>query len=206
MLTYGTWVALPWLAPVLMHFGQDAAGRAIYSVYSVFCHQLPERSFFLFGPDAMYSLRVIQAVWQDSANPLILRQFIGNPEMGWKVGWSDRMVWFYTTIWLAGFLWRPWRRRIGPIAWWSFALLLLPLAVDGVTHMLSDLSGIGYGFRDTNAWLFSLAGNSLPFVYGGDALGSFNSWARLISGALAGIAIAWLVFPHLERSLDEEPI
>jgi hypothetical protein len=32
----------------------------------------------------------------------------------------------------------------------------------------------------------------------GNALGSFNSWARLISGALAGLAIAWVVFPSIE--------
>lgn len=33
-------------------------------------------------------------------------------------------------------------------------LLLLPMAVDGVTHMISDwTAGIGYGFRYHNAWL-----------------------------------------------------
>jgi hypothetical protein len=33
-------------------------------------------------------------------NPLILRQFVGNPEMGWKVAWSDRMVSLYGGIFL----------------------------------------------------------------------------------------------------------
>lgn len=42
-LAYGTWVILPWLAPVLMHDGRTAIGKTIYSIYSVFCHQLPER-------------------------------------------------------------------------------------------------------------------------------------------------------------------
>jgi len=31
-----------------MNIGWDKAGKAIYFIYSFFCHQLPERSFFLF--------------------------------------------------------------------------------------------------------------------------------------------------------------
>ena len=45
-------------------------------LHSFFCHQLPERSFFLFGEKSMYSLREIQSAWQDTLNPMILRQFI----------------------------------------------------------------------------------------------------------------------------------
>jgi hypothetical protein len=36
----------------------------------------------------MYSLPEIQTAWQETFNPLILRQFVGNPEMGWKMAWS----------------------------------------------------------------------------------------------------------------------
>ena len=35
--------------------------------------------------------------------------------------------------------------------------------------------------------------------YAGDALGSFNSWARLITGLLAGLAIVWLVLPYIDQ-------
>ncbi len=45
----GIFVITPWLAPVFMHAGWEGAGRAIYFVYGFFCHQLPERSWFLFG-------------------------------------------------------------------------------------------------------------------------------------------------------------
>lgn len=136
-----------------MHIGWTSVGKATYFIYSFFCHQLPERSFFWFGEKSMYSLIEIQTVWQNTANPLILRQFIGNEAMGWKVAWSDRMISFYASVWLFAALWYPFRRKIKPITWWSFALLLLPLAVDGVTHAISDFAGIGQGFRDTNMWL-----------------------------------------------------
>lgn len=202
-LVYGAWVMLPWLAPVMMHYGRTDLGKAIYFIYSVFCHQLPERSFFLFGRQSMYSLEQIQAVWQSTFNLMILRTFVGDQAMGWKVAWSDRMVSFYTSIWLMGLLWWPLRRHIRPLPWWGFAMLLLPMVLDGGTHAISDLAGIGRGFRDSNAWLLTLTHNQLPLTYAGDALGSINSWARLITGLLAGIGIAWFIFPHLEGSFAQ---
>ncbi len=155
----------------------------------------------------MYSLNEMQAAWQDTINPLVLRKFIGNESMGWKIAWSDRMISFYTSVWLFAALWFPFRRKIKPLAWWSFVLFLLPLAIDGSTHAFSDLAGIGQGFRDTNQWLVILTNNAFPpSFYTGDALGSFNSWMRLISGTLAGLGIVWLAFPYIFKSqaLDQE--
>lgn len=203
-MIYGTWVFAPWLAPVFMNLGWNGAGRAVYFVYSFFCHQLPERSFFLFGEKSMYSLREIGTVWLNSDNPFVLRGFIGNSMMGWKVAWSDRMVSFYTSVWFFAVLWWPFRKKIKPISWWVFAFILIPIAVDGITHAISDFAGIGLGFRDTNRWLAVLTNFSLSVeFYVGDALGSFNSWARLITGLLAGLGIAWLVFPYVYQSQNK---
>ncbi len=207
LLIYGLWVFTPFLAPLFMQLGWESAGRAVYFVYSFFCHQLPERSFFLFGEKAMYALAEIQSAWRDTSDPLVLRQFIGNETMGWKVAWSDRMISFYASVWLFAALWFPFRRKIKPLTWWGFVLLLLPMAVDGGTHLVSDLAGIGNGFRDTNAWLAALTDNSLPATfYAGDALGSFNSIMRLATGLLAGLAIVWLAFPYLfqTQTLNQE--
>jgi uncharacterized membrane protein len=208
---YGLWVFAPFLAPLFMHIGWTGAGKATYFIYSFFCHQLPERSFFLFGEKTMYSLSEIQAAWQDTVNPMILRQFTGSESMGWKIAWSDRMISFYTSVWLFAFIWFPFRRKVKPLPWWGFALLLLPIALDGGTHTISDFSGIGQGFRDTNAWLAVLTNNALPATfYAGDALGSFNSLMRFITGLLAGLGIVWLAFPYFfqtqahNQQLDEK--
>lgn len=204
-LLWGIYVTLPWLAPVLMATGSERAGRAIYLIYSTQCHQLPQRSFFLFGPKAMYSLSEVQAAWRNTNNPAILRQFIGNPEMGWKVAWSDRMVSMYTSIFVTGLLFALLRRRLRPLPVWAVPLFILPLALDGVTHMVSDLAGIGNGFRDSNAWLATLTGNVLPaWFYAGDALGSFNSWMRLLTGVLLGVGVVWFVYPHFEQFMRDE--
>src|SRR5215207_7979473 len=88
LILYGLWVFIPWLAPLFMKLGWTVAGNTVYFIYSFFCHQLPERSLFFFGEKRMYSLAEIQSVWQNTANPMVLRKFIGNETMGWKIAWS----------------------------------------------------------------------------------------------------------------------
>ena len=203
-LLLGLYVGLPWLAPVLMNLGWAEAGRVIYAIYSTQCHQLPERSFFLFGPKMMYSLPEIQAAWKMTDNPLILRQFVGNAEMGWKVAWSDRMVSLYTGIFLSGLAFWLFRKRLRPLPLWVFALFALPLALDGGTHFLSDFAGIGQGFRDSNAWLAGLTNQAFPpAFYAGDALGSFNSWLRLITGILFAVGGVGVAYPYLEPAFAD---
>ena len=203
-LLIAIWVGLPWLAPVFMHVGWTSAGKAIYLIYSFQCHQLPERSFFLFGKQAMYSLAEIQAAWQTTTDPFILRQFVGNPEMGWKVAWSDRMVSMYTSILPAGLLYGLLHKRLKPLSFRKFALLLLPMAIDGGTHMVSDRAGIGQGFRDTNAWLQMITNDAFSMAfYQGDALGSFNSWMRLITGLLFGFALVGFAFPYITGAFSD---
>jgi uncharacterized membrane protein len=79
-------------------------------------------------------------------------------------------------------------------------MLLLPIAVDGTTHAISDLAGIGLGFRDTNSWLVYLTNNQFSVsFYAGDTLGTFNSFARFITGLLAGLGIVRFVLPHVSK-------
>lgn len=187
-----------------MQAGYERAGHAIYTFYSTQCHQLPQRSFFLFGPRPMYTLAEVQAAWIDTDNPAILRQFTGSPEMGWKVAWSDRMVSMYTSIFAAGLLFALAPRWLKPLPGWAVPLFILPLAIDGGTHMISDLAGIGNGFRDTNACLATLTGKALPtWFYAGDALGSFNSWLRLLTGVWLGVGVVWFVYPYFEQYLGD---
>jgi len=204
VVIYGLWVWAPFLAPLFMRLGWDGPAEATYFVYSFFCHQLPERSYFLFGSQVSYSLSQIQAAWMDTINPLLLRKFTGTTEMGWKVAWSDRMISFYGGVWLFALIWYPLRRRIKVLPWWGLILFLLPMALDGGTHFLSDLAGIGQGFRYTNLWLANLTHFAFsPNFYTGDALGSFNSWMRIITGLLAGLGLVWFAFPYIEETFSE---
>lgn len=198
----GMFVILPLLAPLLMAGGWIGPAKVIYWVYSFVCHQLPERSYFLFGPKVSYSLSEIQSVWKNTLDAGILRQFIGNPQMGWKMAWSDRMFSMFTSIWVFGILWGVFKKKIKKLSWWMAFLFILPMAIDGTTHMISDFAGLGQGFRDTNIWLASMTNHSLaPTFYGGDAWGSFNAWMRLITGVLFGFGTVWFGFALLNESV-----
>ena len=204
----GLFVGLPWLAPLLMHWGWNAGGNAIYFIYSFVCHQLPERSYFLFGEKLTYGLSEIRTVWPETANPMLLRQFIGTADMGWKVAWSDRMVSMYTSLWLTMTLGWMLRRPLPTLPLWGLALLAIPMVVDGSSHLISDVAGIGRGFRDSNLWLAALTANRLPGTfYAGDAWGSFNSLMRLVTGLLFGASVAWFGVPYLSAlAIEPDPI
>lgn len=204
-LVYGVYVGLPFLAPVLMAAGLAPLGRVIYTIYSFLCHQLPERSLFLFGPKIMVPLAEIQASWKATDNPLILRQFVGNPALGWKIAWSDRMVYMFTSILFLAWIWWIFRRRIPKVSWKVLVLFLLPMAVDGGTHFISDLIAHHQGFRDTNAWLAVLTQHAFaPSFYAGDAWGSFNSILRMVTGILFGAGIVWFGFPYLDEYFKDQ--
>ena len=201
----GIYVGLPFVAPVFMHVGWIGLAKVIYFIYSWLCHQLPERSFFFFGTKLTYSLADVQGAWQATTNPAILRQFIGNPAIGWKMAWSDRMVSMFTSLWLFGWLWWPIRRHLKRLPLWGLLLFLLPMAVDGFSHLVSDLAGIGQGFRDTNLWLVVITRQVFPLsFYTGDAWGSFNSLMRLLTGILFGLGVVWYTYPYLDAAISPE--
>lgn len=137
---------------------------------------------------------------------LPLKLFLGSSELGWKVAWSDRMVYMYLSTLLAAVFYWVLRRRgaVQPLPLWAFFALLLPMALDGGTHWLSDLAGIGRGFRDDNLWLAALTNHAFSTsFYAGDGLGSFNSLMRLLSGVGFGAAVGGLLFPLIDNSIAE---
>lgn len=195
-------VLAPFLAPLFMQIGWTAPANLIYFVYSFLCHQLPERSFFFFGPQAMYSLGELQQAGADTSNMLTLRKFTGSVELGWKTAWSDRMVWMYAAMLFFGLIWRPVRNKVKALPWWGLVVLLLPMALDGTTHFISDLAGMGQGFRASNEWLEVLTGSAFPAsFYAGDALGSFNSWMRFLTGFSFGLGVIWFGFPIVDEMM-----
>jgi uncharacterized membrane protein len=194
---------VPWLPPVFMRLGAIWPARVLYFFYGFLCHQLATRSFFLFGSKLTYSYEELLGVAPELATRALLRDLIGDPALGYKVAWSDRMVSMFAGLFLVGLIFGLLRRKARPLGWKPFGLLLAPMVLDGASHMISDLAGLGQGFRHANAWLAWLSANVLPpSFYVGDGLGSFNSWMRLLSGLLFGLAVVWAVYPRIERSRE----
>ncbi len=113
----------------------------------------------------------------------------------------------YTGFWIASLAFGAFRRRVRPLPIWGFLLFCLPMALDGFTHLLSDLQAgqnFGTGFRDVNVWLAQLTNSALPATfYAGDALGSFNSMMRLLTGVIFGIGTVWFAFPYVDATFYE---
>jgi len=200
---------LPFVAPVSMQVGWTGLGNTIYDIYGLFCHQMAQRSYFLFGEQLMYAPQQLplELTGQLGTDTFALRAFRGSKTLGWKVAWSDRMVTMYGGFWLTGIVY--WllskRQRIHPLPIWIAVLLMLPLAIDGGTHFISDFAGLTAGFRYTNSWLANLSNHLFSqSFYMGDALGSFNSWMRIITGLLFGIGSAGFAIPFIDNAVKTQ--
>ena len=107
-LAVAVFIGLPFLAPVLMEAGLTGPARAIYLIYAPTCHQLPERSFFLFGPRITPSVADLEASQAIPAGQSIIQhmalRFPGTPATGYKVAVCERDTAIYGAILLNGLL------------------------------------------------------------------------------------------------------
>ncbi|MER3397475.1 MAG: hypothetical protein C4316_02880 [Chloroflexota bacterium] len=122
----------PLLAPFLMAAGYEAPARLIYLAYRAACHQLPSRSYFLFGPRPVYSAEELRPF----LNPTDPAAFLGSPELGFKVAFCERDVAIYGLMLVAGLAYGLFRGQIRALDWRVFLVLILPLALDGTTQLL----------------------------------------------------------------------
>ncbi|MER2599152.1 MAG: DUF2085 domain-containing protein [Caldilineales bacterium] len=145
------YAGLPFLAPVLMRVGLPGPARIIYTIYMPACHQLPDRSYFLFGEKTVYTLSELeQANVLPGVSVLQRRHYIGDETLGWKVALCERDVAIYAMMLVMGLIFAALKRRIAKIPVWVFVVFVIPIAVDG----LSQLAGL----RTSNWWLRSVTG------------------------------------------------
>jgi uncharacterized membrane protein len=200
-LAMGLFIGGTLLPPLLMHLDLEGPARIFYALYGLNCHQLPERSYFLFGPHGVDTYSRAQVIaW--GADPGHLRRFVGNAQVGFKLGMAERNTAIYTTFFLAGLGYGLLQKRIRGLTGLAFLLLILPMALDGGSHLVSEVTGLA--FRETNAWLATWTGGTLPpSFYAGTTLGSFNWLLRTVTGALFAAACVWFAYPYLEQGFAD---
>lgn len=175
-------VGLPFAAPLLMHLGLTGPAQLIYLAYRPTCHQLPERSFFLFGPQFAYDVAEIEATGAIPAGlNLLQREFLrwpGNAELGYKVAICERDVAIYGSILLGGLIFGLARgycaaraRGMPRLSVVGYGLALIPMLIDGGTQLI--------GLREST-WLL-----------------------RLATGIIFGLATVWLAYPHVEDAMAD---
>ncbi len=167
-ITLGIFVGLPWLAPVFAWLGWWDLANPIYTAYALTCHQLPERAGTLLGYQVAFCYRNTALY----AGIALFGVFYGLAR--------DRNVKAFS-----------WLNKALPV--WLFALLVLPMVADGVTHML--------GLRDAPMGMG--VDSSFGSFYVGSQVWSLNWWLRILTGGLAALGLVWFSFPRMDRAVGE---
>ncbi len=150
------YVGLPLLAPVLMEAGAETPAKVIYTIYRPACHQLPERSFFLFGDRPVYTRAELPADGvADSENIFVRRNYIGDPDHGYKVAICQRDVAIYGSMFLMGLLFALMRGHLPKLKARYLLLFALPMALDGLTQ-LAGLRESSWALRVITGGLFGV--------------------------------------------------
>ncbi len=183
------YVGLPFAAPLLMRAGFTTGAKLIYTVYGPLCHQLGYRSWFLFGEQTNYPRAEFEA--RTGINPDDLwgaRAFVGDAVLGYKVAFCQRDVAIYGGILAAGlFYGLPFvRGRLKPLHWIGWLILGIgPIALDGFSQLFSQ-----YPYSSLPLFNLLPVRESTPLF-------------RTLTGALFGLANAWLAYPYVEESMRE---
>lgn len=176
--------------PLLMLSEKHNSAKLFYKFYSVLCHQLFFRSFTLGGEQFFYPRELAgfenmisyeTATGRNADDLEFARQFLGNEQLGYKMGLCQRDIAIYLTMVVFGMVFQISGRKIKPIKWYVwFAIALIPIGLDGA----SQLPGLAAGWPD---WL--PIRESTPLL-------------RVITGSLFGFGTAWFMFPLMEEGMQ----
>lgn len=219
LIVVGVYASLPFVAPILMHFGATGPAQVIYTLYSPFCHQFAFRSFFLFGEQPAYprasaetTLKPFESYIQNSPEwQAALQPYLGIGREPVTASTFDPFV-FTPQLQFAA------RAFLGDQQM-GYKLTLCERDISIYVAMftgglLYSLPYVRRRLRPTPIWLYLLLGIA-PIGLDGfsQLLGypPFNLWSprettptfRVLTGALFGFMNAWLAFPYLEMSFRE---
>jgi uncharacterized membrane protein len=152
------------------------------------CHQLPQRSFFLFGPQWTYTAEeLVERLGTSIGLGMATRALVGNDAIGYKVGLCQRDVAIYGAILLSGLVYGFLRRfwKISSLSLWAYVGLgIVPMLLDGGYQFISYV---------------------LPLLWPGAPIMPHETTPvmRVITGALFGLATVWLAYPIVQETMEE---
>ena len=179
------------LTPLLLKMGYSLPASLMYRTYSLTCHQLAYRSWFILGQQPAYPRQAAQvpglipygeATGFDENDIFAAREFKGDERLGYKVALCERDVAMYSGLLAFGLVFSLSGRRLPPASWLVWiGLGILPVAVDGLSQVVSQLPvaalHVILPFRE-----------STPFL-------------RTLTGGLFGFTTGWFAYPLVEDSM-----
>jgi uncharacterized membrane protein len=210
------YVGLPILAPVLMENGYESPARVIYTAYSPLCHQMAQRSFFLFGEQPVYprelagsdytpievyaaDLPEFEGISADNwpAFFAAARDFLGNEQLGYKMALCERDIGIYGFVLVGGLLYAMLRNRmkIKPLPIVAFLIIGMgPIGLDGFSQLFSYWGAPIDGSTATG--IAGIIHRLLPLRESPPVL-------RTLTGAWFGLTLVWLAYPHVNAGMKD---
>lgn len=189
-------LALGFLAPALMAQGNGDGATAVYRFLALDNHQMPDRSYFLFGQSGGIQTYTPETLIANGADLQDWEAFIGNESLGYKTGLNHRMIAILVGIVAGGLAWGFSKRKL-KISLIIVLSLTLPLLIDGFSHLISEAGALDV--RATNEWAAVLSNRAFSEeFYQGDMIGSLNYWLRTGTGLLFGLGTVLFLFNRFD--------
>lgn len=183
------YLGLAVLAPVLQSNGYTGPAKVVYVVYGRLCHQLAFRSWFIYGEQNAYPRDIAnvdlpmtfeEATGIHTDDIDAAHQFVGNDKLGYKMALCQRDMAIYGAILAFGILFSISGKRIPGIPIWVWFILgIIPIGLDGVSQIISQLP-----------WDIIPVRESTPLL-------------RTITGGMFGFATAWFGYPIVEETMAD---
>lgn len=183
------YLGLAVLAPVLQSNGYTGPAKVIYVVYGRLCHQLAFRSWFIYGEQNAYPRDIAnvdlpmtfeEATGIHPGDIDAAHQFVGNDKLGYKMALCQRDMAIYGAILAFGILFSISGKRIPGLPIWGWFILgIIPIGLDGVSQIISQLP-----------WDIVPVRESTPLL-------------RTITGGMFGFATAWFGYPIVEETMAD---
>jgi len=167
------------LPAVLWRLGYQGVAQKLYNLLGLLCHQMPDRSFFLFGQQFQYSKdQLLTVARSDSFFTInIGNRFVCADSIGCKFGICSRCTGMYSGMFI-GMIASKFIERFR-FQKWLLLILLVPMALDGGIQLIA-----------------SLINPALPFYVS-------NNRLRFVTGFAFGFGFASYAFIVLRRELGK---
>jgi uncharacterized membrane protein len=185
-----TYVGLPFLAPVLLAAGFTGAANTIYQMYNMVCHQLPTRTYFIFGQQVSMCERCIS---------IYVTLFIGGVAFNFAHFKALSFQWYVLfALPMAldgGSAFVSELAQVLPL--WIFWLMWSVIAVAGWSVLTWQKAMFWQMYLVFIGGFLALA--YLQFV----GLRLSDVYLRTLTGALFGLGTVWFAYPTLEEGFKD---